>query len=74
MTVSEIVDVITQGGVVGLLVLIVVGGWRRWYVWRWAWEELQRDRDEWKALALRGTGLAEAATHAAKKAVHADEG
>lgn len=69
MTISEFVDVITQGGVIGLLVLIVVGGWRRWYVWAWAYHELLQDRDEWKSLAMRGTGLAETATDAvAKKA------
>lgn len=68
MTIEDILALITQGGVVGLLVLIVVGGWRRWYVWSWQYLDVIRQRDEWKDLAMRGTGLAEAATHAANKA------
>jgi hypothetical protein len=46
-------------GVVGLLTAIVIGGWRRWYVWSWQFNELLRDRDFWRTQALRGTALAE---------------
>lgn len=74
VTIPELLDVLTQGGVVGLLILILVGGHRRWWVWGWQHKDTVRDRDEWKALALRGTGLAEAATDAAKKATHVEEG
>lgn len=67
MTVGQILELLTQGGVVGLLVLIVVGGWRRWYVWQWQYRDMQNDRDWWRKIALRGTGLAEVAADAAEK-------
>ena len=73
MTINDFLDILTQGGVVGLLILILVGGHRRWWVWGWQHKDTVRDRDVWKRLALRGTGLAEAATDAAKKAHSADE-
>jgi hypothetical protein len=66
MTVQQILDLLTQGGVVSLLVLIVVGGWRRWYVWSWQYKEVVKDRDFYRTLAFRGTSLAEKATEAAK--------
>lgn len=74
MTVQELVGLVTDGGVIALLILILVGGHRRWWVWGWLFRDTLRDRDEWKALALRGTGLAEAATDAAKKVHSVDEG
>jgi len=46
-------------GVVGLLCAIVIGGWRRWYVWSWQFTELLAERDYWRTMALRGTVLAE---------------
>lgn len=31
----------------------------RWAVPRWVFDDLRRDRDEWKAMALRATRVAE---------------
>lgn len=66
MTIPELLDTITQGGVVGILIIIVVGGWRRWYVWKWTYDEIVADRDWWRTTALRGTVLAEKATDVAQ--------
>jgi hypothetical protein len=68
MTIAEVLELITQGGVVALLVLIVVGGMRRWYVWSWQYREQQRDLEEWKAMALGNLGLADYAARAAEAA------
>jgi hypothetical protein len=65
MTVAELLDIVTKGGVIGLLLLITVGGWRRWYVWRWAYDEAIAERDWWRTMALRGTALAEKAADVA---------
>jgi hypothetical protein len=59
MTLVELVDLLNSGGVLAILVLIVVGGWRRWYVWRFNYEEVRQDRDWWRNMALRGTGISE---------------
>lgn len=45
----------------GLLLAIIVAGWRRWWVFGWQYDALAKDRDQWKNLALEGTDLAERA-------------
>jgi hypothetical protein len=52
---------LSQGGVVFLLVLILVGGSMKKWVWGWSYEELRKERDEWRTLALEGTTIAERA-------------
>lgn len=65
MTIEEILRLVSDAGVVGLLAFAVIGGYRGWYVWRWHHEaallvELDRRKEaeareaEWKRLALRG--------------------
>lgn len=48
-------------GVVTLLVLTLIGGYKQWWVFGWLYKDLVKDRDDWKALALKGTNLAERA-------------
>ena len=48
-------------GTVLLLLLVLIGGSRRLWVFGQEYEEMKQDRDDWKALALRGTSLAERA-------------
>ena len=62
---QQLLDVVTQGGVIGILVLIIAGGARQWWVWGWHYRIVVKDRDEWKRMALRNTVLAERATDAA---------
>jgi hypothetical protein len=56
-----------------LLVVAVLGGFKGWYVWRWQHDAviaqyveevdaLRQERDEWKAVALRGLSVAERVT------------
>lgn len=52
-------------GPFGMVVLILVGFYLRWWYFGWQYEDLKRDRDEWKLLAQTGTAMAERATSTA---------
>ena len=75
MTLLELWAFIRDGGTVALLFLIIVGGWKRYWVWGWYAEE-QRDRirelekklDRAERLALGGTALARRATSLVERA------
>ena len=67
------------GGALGLLLLILAGGVRGWWVFgrelthlNERYEatvlDLRMDRDEWKRIALAGTDLAQKAVSAAENA------
>ena len=66
---ADITDVfryVNTAGVVGLLALIVFGGYRKWWVFGWQYKESQErterieaERDGWRDIALHGTNLAE---------------
>lgn len=58
-----------------LLFLILVGGSRPdpWWVFGWLFKERTKERNEWKKLALSGTGLAKKATDIAEKKVAEDD-
>lgn len=47
-------------GTLVLSLLIIFGGWKRWWVFGWHYHEVKKERDEWKEAALRGTKIAEA--------------
>ena len=61
--------VIRDGGVLALMFLILVSGARGFWVWEWQYKDLLKDRDEWKARALKNMELAETATRVAQEAV-----
>lgn len=46
-------------GIVGLLLVIIIGGLRGFWVWGWLYREEQRDKNEWKAIALQALGITE---------------
>jgi hypothetical protein len=70
---------ITDVGTVGLLILVLVGGFRAWWIYGPLHDRIVRDlvadRDFWRDMALRGVALAERAADAALAdlAVHAAE-
>lgn len=66
---QNILPLINSGGVVATLLLIVYFGLKRKWVWGWQYEELRKDRDLYRQMALRGTDAAEAAAEVAKKNV-----
>jgi len=59
MEINDILDIISQAGVVGILVIILAGGLRQWWVFGWLYRATIEERNEWKQIALRGVNLAE---------------
>jgi hypothetical protein len=62
MDITQVVDamkLVRDGGSTGLLVTAIVGGAKGWYVWGWQYQALVEERDQWKAIALRGLSVAE---------------
>jgi hypothetical protein len=47
-------DNISKAGIIGLLVLILVTGSTGMWVWGTTYNEMKKDRDEWKTTALNG--------------------
>jgi hypothetical protein len=41
------------------LIFALVSGWKGWWVWGKDYRKLEREKNEWKDAALRGTRLAE---------------
>lgn len=56
---AQTLSLAKDAGAYGLLVLAVIGGYRGWYVWRWQYDRVERERDDWKRIALRGLNIAE---------------
>ena len=71
MTIAELVDVISKAGALGILVIIIVGGYRGWFVYGPAHDrqvtDLKEDRDWWRDMALRNGALAEKAAEVATR-------
>lgn len=65
----EVVDILKYASSIGLgggLIIALFGGYKKWWVFGWIYREeqertakLERERDDWRDLALRGTGLVE---------------
>lgn len=76
MDVKSIVDIISQGGAVGLLAFFLVAGFKGWIVWGREFqrevgrrEEVEKERNDWRELALRGTNLAESLTQVQERRI-----
>lgn len=75
MTLAELWAYIRDGGMIGLLFLIILGGWKRYWVFGWYADEL-RERcraleaklDRAERLAAGGTALANRAASLAERA------
>ena len=61
--------------VAALLFVILVGGSKKapWWVFGWLYQERVKEANEWKKLALRGTGLAKKAVKIAETKVVEDD-
>lgn len=68
MTLAELLVYVRDGGTISVLLLIIVGGMRRWYVWGWYAEELAARIRDLEARLDRATRVAEAGTTAAARA------
>lgn len=72
MDVQQLLQIVNTGGVVALLMLIVVGIQRGWYVPSRYYDDIVKDRNEWKELALTGTRAAERAVTVVERVRAAD--
>lgn len=66
LTIQEALKYISQAGVLGLLTVIIFGGYKKWWVFGWIYKDAEartakaeQERDDWRDLALHGTSLAE---------------
>lgn len=59
-------DWIVQGGAVGLLAFVALLVFMGWLVPRSTYRQLERDRDHWRAVALKSIGHTEALMPAAQ--------
>lgn len=66
LSLADFLKYISQAGVLGLLVVILFGGYRKWWVFGWQYKDAEtrtsraeKERDDWRDLALHGTNLAE---------------
>lgn len=64
---DKLLEIATKGGPAAALALFILGLMRRWWVLGPQYDAMVRDRDEWKALALEATGLAETAATASRR-------
>ena len=79
MTLVELYAYIRDGGTLAVLVAIIVGGYKGWYVWKREADEyreeirdLKRRLERAEAIAAGGTALARRATSLAERAGDAD--
>lgn len=68
----QLIQLIDRGGLVVLLLVILVGGSRGWWVFGWHYRHLKAQHDMWQRLALRGTHLAEESVRLARRSVSED--
>jgi hypothetical protein len=51
------------GGLTGSLLFVIYSGWKRWWVFGWQLDEMQRDRDYWKNQATGSVAPTDNAVH-----------
>lgn len=56
---ADILKYLNSAGVLGVLILAIIGGYRRWWVYGWLYKQMEQERDDWRNLALHGTKIAE---------------
>ena len=59
-------------GVTVLVLLIIFGGWKKWWVFGWQYKDMEAEKNEWKEAALRGTRVAERVVTAHEKSIEGD--
>lgn len=63
-------DYISRAGVIVLLIIIIYGGYKKWWVFGWQYKECVDEKNEWKEAALKSTHTAESAVAAGETLVH----
>ena len=57
--VGALLDFLNDAGLVGVGVIIIIGLMRKWWVPGWFYKSVEDDKNEWKTIALKATGIAE---------------
>lgn len=73
MTLAELFVYVRDGGTIAVLLLIIVGGMRRWYVWGWYADEQRARIVDMEQRLERATRVAETGTVAADRATRVAE-
>jgi len=73
MTLSELWAYVRDGGMIAVLFLILIGGWRRYWVFGWYAEELAKRINQLEDRLERATRVAESGTAAADRATRVAE-
>lgn len=73
MTLIELWAYIRDGGMLALLFLILIGGWKRYWVFGWYAEELRARIVDLEQRIERATRVAESGTAAADRATRVAE-
>lgn len=75
-----IIEIISQAGGLGAVVLFVVFGYKGYIRWnrevedvKLQLEAMRKERDDWRELALRGTELADKLTSVTERRVFGDK-
>ena len=70
---GEIVDLVSKGGLLGACVIVIITGFKGYWVFGWVHKQvrddlakMQDERDQWRDLALTGSELAVRATKIAR--------
>ena len=67
MTITDAWSFAQSGGIAGLLFLALVGVLRGWWVPKHICDDIIKDRDEWKAIALQNMHVASTAVDELKE-------
>lgn len=81
MTVSEFISLASDIGIIGILIGILWGGAKAFWVWGWSHREqvadlrsqiieVKKERDEWKIIAISATDIGKRVVNVAEKSVH----
>ena len=63
MTIEDLYNLLNTGGALALLLIFLYGGWKSspWWVYGREFRKLEREKEYWQELALRGLGTVEKA-------------
>lgn len=80
ITLAEFLSTASDIGVIGLLLMIIWGGAKAFWVWGWSHresiadlreqlKEAKKERDEWKVIAISATDIGKRVVSVAEKSV-----
>jgi hypothetical protein len=48
--IRDVLAYVRDAGLLGMLLAAMIGGWRKWWVWGWQYDECCRERAELRAI------------------------